>query len=149
MGRSFVTSLCGGTEVIMKAVKVIVGILGILATAVVIMEIFALDTITGLISGIFTSGLGLKTGLTLAGAFLVGSLLGILFLKNKLIGVISGIVFLGGAAVGFYKSRLVTDGAYADAFIWAIGLAAFGVIYILASLVQRAGTRRPAPALKK
>jgi hypothetical protein len=133
----------------MKAVKVIVGILGIVATAVIIMEIFAFDTLSGLISGIFTAQIGLKTGLVIAGASLVGSLLGMIFLKNKLIGVISGIIFIGGAAVGYYKSRIVTDRIYEDAFIWAIALAAFGVIYILASIIQKAQTRKATPAMKK
>ena len=133
----------------MKAVKVIVGILGIVASAVIIMEVFAFDTLSGLISGIFNAPIGLKTGLVIGGAALVGSLLGMIFLKNKAVGVISGIIFLGGAAVGYYKSRLVTEKIYEDAFIWAITLAAFGVIYVIASLIQKARTKKGAHAVRK
>jgi hypothetical protein len=115
----------------MKAVKLVVGILGFVAAALIVLETFALDTVNGVASG-FLSGLGTKTGIALGAAFLVGGVLGIVFLKNKLFGIISGVIYLLGAAVGFYKMI-----EYKDALIWAIAAAVFGIVYLLGSIFRK------------
>ena len=98
----------------MKAVKIIIGVLSILISAVTALQTYSLTLITS-VAGELLQGLGLMTGTVMSAIFLIGGLIGIIACDNKTGGIISGIVYLAGVVVGFYKMR-----DYRDLIVWAV-----------------------------
>ncbi len=115
----------------MKVVKIIIGILSILISAVTALQTYALSVITN-VAGDLLGGLGMMTGTAMAAVFLVGGLLGIILCDNKIGGIIAGVVYLAGAVVGFIKMN-----EYSDLLIWAVVSAVFCVVFALGSVFMK------------
>ena len=109
----------------MKVVKIIIGILSILISAVTALQTYALSVITSVAEDLLHS-LGMTTGTVTMAIFLIGGLVGIILCDNKIGSIVAGVIYLAGAVIGFFKM-----GEYSDMLVWAIASAVFCVVFVL------------------
>lgn len=116
----------------MKTAKLVIGIISIVLFAIIIFQSCATGMVNAIESNDDTSG---GAGTILAFAMLIAGIVGIAGRKSKGGSITAGAFYVVAAIIGFANL-----GTFTDLIVWSVISLAFGVVFIVGSLVQKKDT---------